>query len=124
MGAHTFVYVLPFILSAILLAASVFRDRNAQKTRKEGAASQEAGISPIPWASAGIVVLASVVGSLLCFVVDSGPHVMVIVFNASWSFLVFVALVRFLRRAPRTVVVAALSLLLATVSLLFAVGLD
>ncbi|WP_329014172.1 hypothetical protein [Streptomyces sp. NBC_00690] len=69
-------------------------------------------------------MLASVVGSLLCFVVDSGPHVMVIVFNASWSFLVFVALVRFLRRAPRTVVVAALSLLLATVSLLFAVGLD
>jgi hypothetical protein len=116
MSSHTFIYVLPHIVGAALMAGAAFRDRRA--TGKDGRAEAP----PIRWTPVSVVVLGSIAGSALGGFAGTGPNALLILFNASWSGLVLVGLIRYLGRNPRAVPLSLLSLLLATVSCLFVVG--
>ncbi|ARF71152.1 hypothetical protein B7C62_01945 [Kitasatospora albolonga] len=92
----------------MLFGVAEYRDRQAVKA---GAPKAPKGVLPIRWTSAGVIVLASVAGTVLGgYAGGGGFHVTVFVLGVGSSFLPLLAVTRFLGRVPGTAVVLALGL--------------
>ncbi|MFD3742085.1 MULTISPECIES: hypothetical protein [unclassified Streptomyces] len=112
----TFVYVLlPFLSVALMIVAEV-RDH---KARKGGARGRGLALLPLGWIPVGIVVFASLAGSIVGGLVEENLRLVLFVINMSWALLSLIALTRFLGRTLRTAEVLALAVPVAVFSLLF-----
>ncbi|WP_338673561.1 hypothetical protein V1460_10960 [Streptomyces sp. SCSIO 30461] len=115
MPAPAFIYILPWLLAAILFIAAEVRDRTSRKRRPpEGAPSP----LEIQWISAGIFVGGALIGSILGGMAGSEFHVTWVALYTVSSLVVFIALTRILGRSPGVKASAMLAALSAVVSFL------
>lgn len=115
MRSHTYVYILPWLLAAILQLAAVVRERMLRKGSPQGRTRKPLEIR---WFPASMVVGGGLIGSLLGGLAGSEFRVMWVVAYTSWPLLVFIALTRLLGRSPGAAESAMLSAFSALVSFL------
>ncbi|MEV6163757.1 hypothetical protein AB0L71_17815 [Streptomyces sp. NPDC052052] len=115
MTAPTFVYVLPWILAAVLFVAADIRDR---RSRKHHPQHENRALLEIRWPSAIVFTGGALIGAILGGLAGSE-------FRAAWiglytvsSLLVFIALTKLLGRSPGVKTSAILSAVAALVSFL------
>lgn len=116
MPAPAFVYMLPWILAAVLFIAAEVRDRLSRK----GGPHHEARRKPIrvPWLPAGIFVTGTLIGSTLGALAGPEFHVTWIALYTVSSFVVFIALTRLWGRSLGVTAGVALTVPFALASFL------
>ncbi|MFB6777467.1 hypothetical protein ACFCX0_08585 [Streptomyces sp. NPDC056352] len=115
MPAPTFIYILPWLLAAILLIAAEVRDRVSRQDHPQDRTRKPLEIR---WISASIFVGGSLIGSILGGLTGSEFRTTWVALYTVSSLVVFIALTRLLGRSPGVTVSAMLSVCAALASFL------
>lgn len=115
MPAPAFVYMLPWILAAVLFIAAEARDRLSRKGRPHSEARRPIRV---PWLPAGIFVTGALIGSTLGAMAGPEFHVTWIALYTVSSFVVFIALTRLWGRSLGVTAGVALTVPFALASFL------
>jgi hypothetical protein len=116
----TIIYILPYLLGAVMLLVGEFRDRLA---RRRGAGVKERGYSKIWALPLSAAVGGAVLGSAVALATSKNPHIILIGYNVSWSLFFVAASMRLVKRKVNLLACAGICVVVMTISFFFTKGL-